>query len=408
MNAETSEASGTAPAREVDGPEPKTRRRWRLGVVALLLVAGAVGVAFELRGEAAEGSLPDPLHDKDVPRFADGKLVISESFWDRAEISTSVVGAQHLQPVVEASGTVDFAPHRVAAVGARIFGRVLDVDVIPGARVETGTELAQVESAELGEAQATLQTLRARAKLAEADQRRKELLIREGLTSRRAIEVAAKELEAARAEERAAAQQVRSMVGGRNGGRLGQFSLTSPIDGEVVSVNVYKGQAVEPSHTAFKVADLSELWVELAVFERDLPLVSVGDYVRVQAHGEKKVMIPGVVAHVDSVLDPVTRTATVRVVVDNADRRLRVSQSVIAHIVCQNETRKVLAVDKNAVVLVDGVPTVFVVEGPGIVEPRELELGLRGDAHIEVLAGLEDGDQVVVAGAFSLKSELFR
>jgi membrane fusion protein, heavy metal efflux system len=345
----------------------------------------------------------------DLPVYRDGRIAFSPGFFERAGLTVETVERRSIVPIVEATGTVDFSPRGVAAVGARIFGRVLDVDVTEGDTVDEGQQLARVESAELGEAQAALMTLRAQAELAEADAKRKELLVREGIASRRSVEVTAKEVEVTRAQQRAAAKQVRSMVGGaRHGGRLGEFNLASPIAGEIVAVNVYQGQAVEPSHTAFQVADLSELWIELAVFERDLRTVSVGDRVKVQAGGDEETVVPGVVEHVGSVLDPVTRTATVRVVVDNADRRLRVSQSVVARIESQQATVDGVAVPSRAVVLVDGEPTVFVVSAPGVVEPRAVQLGAQDDKGVEITSGLTAGEKIVVEGVFALKSELFR
>src|SRR5690606_12147604 len=147
------------------------------------------------------------------------------------------VELQRIAPVVEATGTVDFSPQKVAAVGVRIFGRVAEVEVIEGDRVEQGQSLARVESAELSEGQAELATLRAQAKLAEADKRRKEVLVEEGSDSQRAAEIARKELEITLARKRATAKQVRSMVGSDHLSRkLGEFFLDSPITGEIVGV----------------------------------------------------------------------------------------------------------------------------------------------------------------------------
>jgi len=343
-----------------------------------------------------------------VPFYRDGVIVVPEGFFERAKLGVEAVERRTIVPVVEATGTVDFSPNKVAAVGARIFGRVLEVEVLEGDVVEEGEELARIESAELGEAQAALSTLRAQTELAEADNKRKEMLVQEGIASQRVAEVTAKELEVTRAQRRAAAKQVQSMVGGaRRGGQLGEFYLASPIDGEVVAVYVYQGQAVEPSHTAFQVADLSELWVVLSVFERDLQLVSVGDRVKVQAGGEQTI-VPGVVDYVGSVLDPVTHTATVRVIVDNADRRLRVSQSVVARIESQQATVQAVAVPHRAVVLVDGAPMVFVMTAPDQVVPRVVKLGAQDDERVEIVEGLSLGEQLVVDGVFALKSELFR
>jgi membrane fusion protein, heavy metal efflux system len=383
------------------------RPRWGLRV-ALLLAVGGLGLTV---CALADGSADEDVEEEasDVPEYREGRIRFSPAFFERAGLAVQTVERRSIVPVVEATGKVDFSPRGVAAVGARIFGRVLEVDVIEGDRVEEGQQLARVESAELGEAQAALLTLRAQAELAEADNRRKQILVQEGITSRRSVEVTAKELEVTRAQQRAAAKQVQSMVGGsRQRGRLGEFFLASPISGEIVAVNIYQGQAVEPSHTAFQVADLSELWIELAVFERDLRMVAVGDRVEVQAGGDEETVVPGVVEHVGSVLDPVTRTATVRVVVDNADRRLRVSQSVVARIESQHATVEGVAVPIDAVVLVDGEPTVFVLAEPGVVEPRTVQLGAQDGKGVEITSGLTAGEEIVAKGVFALKSELFR
>jgi membrane fusion protein, heavy metal efflux system len=370
-------------------------------LVTAIIGLTACGLSEDSDGEESPGA--------DVPVYRDGRIAFSPAFFERAGLTVETVERRTIIPIVEATGTVDFSPRGVAAVGARIFGRVLEVDVTEGDQVEEGQQLARVESAELGEAQAALMTLRAQAELAEADAKRKELLVREGIASRRSVEVTAKEVEVTRAQQRAAAKQVRSMVGGaRHGGRLGEFNLASPIAGEIVAVNIYQGQAVEPSHTAFQVADLSELWIELSVFERDLRSVSVGDRVKVQTGGDEDTIVPGMVEHVSSVLDPVTRTATVRVVVDNTDRRLRVSQSVVARLESQQATVDGVAVPSRAVVLVDGEPTVFVVSAPGVVEPRVVQLGAQDDKGIEITSGLTAGEKIVVEGVFALKSELFR
>lgn len=378
-----------------------TSKRYSIvGVALLLTLAGASACESEPQAAGPRS---------DVPVYRDGVIRFSPSFFERAKLSVETVELQRIAPVVEATGTVDFSPQKVAAVGVRIFGRVAEVEVIEGDRVEQGQSLARVESAELSEVQAELATLRAQAKLAEADKRRKQVLVEEGIASQRAAEITRKELEITLARKRATAKQVRSMVGSDHHSRkLGEFFLDSPITGEIVGVHVVQGQAIEPSHTAFEIADLSELWIELAVFERDLRAVSVGDRVTVEATGSEGTIVPGVVDYVGSVLDPVTRTAKVRVVVDNQDRRLRVGQSVVARIESQQASVDGLAVPERAIVLVDGEPTVFVITAPGQVEPRILELGARDGERVQITAGLQEGEEVVVDGVFALKSELFR
>jgi multidrug efflux pump subunit AcrA (membrane-fusion protein) len=156
------------------------------------------------------------------------------------------------------------------------------------------------------------------------------------------------------------------------------------------------------------VADLSKVWVELAVFERELSAVRVGDAVELAAQTGAPSPIEGTVARVGDVIDLQTRAAPVRVVVDNADGRLRIGQSVVAQIHTQAPASARLVIARDAFTLVDGKPTVFVARDATSVEPRTVQLGAQDASRVEVISGLSPGDQIAVTGVFALKSEIFR
>jgi len=103
-----------------------------------------------------------------------------------------------------------------------------------------------------------------------------------------------------------------------------------------------------------------------------------------------------------------TRTAAVRVTVQNEGRKLRPGQSVMASIRTSGPSREAVLVRKSAVTFVDGKATVFVEESPRHYVPVAVRLGLDDGSHQEVLEGLQEGALVVVSGVFALKSELFR
>lgn len=98
----------------------------------------------------------------------------------------------------------------------------------------------------------------------------------------RAAEVASSESTVADAELMAARQRVKALGGELDGKNLGLMSLTSPIAGEVINVHVFRGQAVAPSFTAFTIGDYDQLWVRLAVFERELTNLRVEDKVEIR------------------------------------------------------------------------------------------------------------------------------
>lgn len=381
----------------------------RIKVVALALAIATVAggaAAFGLkRGDSASPAAPALA--RDVPRL-DGKWIrFSPAFAERSHVEFAAPEQSGLSPLVSVTGTVVFDPQKVAAVGTRIQGRVRRVLKFPGDAVKAGEILGDVESAELGQAQAAVQAARAHADAANANERRETQLADARVSSQREAELATATATASRAELFAAEQKVKAL-GGSVDGEIGVLPLVSPITGKVVESKVSRGQTIEPSLTAFRVADLSRVWVELAVFERELGHVHKSDRVEISPQTNLTVVTQGTVAHVGDVIDLETRSADVRVVVENADESLRPGQSVTARIHTATTPEAVLLLPRDAVTSVDGRPTVFVQHDATSVEPRAVTLGAQDARRVEVTGGLAPTDKVAISGVFALKSEVFR
>jgi cobalt-zinc-cadmium efflux system membrane fusion protein len=376
----------------------------KIGIgVALAAAVGAGGYAYVKRGGApavAEAK-------RDVP-WQDGKFIrYSPAFAQRAKLEFAAVETAGLTPVVNVTGTVSFDPQMVAAVGARITGRVRRIGKFPGDPVKTGEMLAELESAELGQAQAAVLSARAHVEAANANEKREAALAEARVSAARDAELAKATALAARAELHAAEQRVRAL-GGDVSGEIGVLYVTSPITGKVVESKVSRGQSVEPSHTLFRVADVTRVWIELAVFERELGHVRTGDPVEISPQTNQSVVLKGKVAHVGDVIDLETRSGDVRVVVENNDGSLRPGQSVVARIHTKTTPTAVVLLPRDAVTSVDGKPTVFVQHDDTSVEPRAVTTGGKDGARVEITTGIKSGEKVAVSGVFALKSELFR
>jgi cobalt-zinc-cadmium efflux system membrane fusion protein len=206
----------------------------------------------------------------------------------------------------------------------------------------------------------------------------------------------------------AAAQRVQAMGGMPDGRDLGIFRVKAPIGGKITERNVWRGQHIEPTHTVFRVADLSRVWIELAVFERQIAAVRRGNEVDVFPAGAGGKVVAGVVDHVGDVIDVETRTASVRVVVDHPAFILRPGQSVRARIHLSARPDPTLVVPQSSVSNVDGVLTVFVYHPPDGIEPRTVRVGGRDDEYVEILSGLRAGEHVATSGVSHLRSTVFR
>jgi cobalt-zinc-cadmium efflux system membrane fusion protein len=335
------------------------------------------------------------------------RVHVSPDFETRFGVQTVTVAPRSLAPAIDLVGSVDFDADHVADVGARIRGRVTRVLAGAGAAVHVGTPLVELESVSLGEVTATLTAARAEAAEARARLARETDLFREHLTTIAAVQNARADFARAEAQAQGARQRLAAMGANAAGGR--RVILRSPIAGHVIRRSVIVGQTIDDTDEVMRVADLTHVWVLLDVFERDLAHVRVGDHAEITTEAYPDRNFDGAVSLVDSTIDMRTRTARVRIEVDNPDLSLRPGEFVTARLRMSSlGSHEVTAIPREAVVQLDGRPAVFVRRAPLEYEAAVVALGAVDGDDVEIVRGLSVGDVVVTRGAFALKSELLR
>jgi cobalt-zinc-cadmium efflux system membrane fusion protein len=389
-------------AADVEWVAPKSRKRiyWVLGGVA------AIGVAILAVVARGGEKLPAPTHVPDVA-LEGGHIRFNEAFGHRHHIESVKAVESELSPMLSVTGTVRYDPRKFAAVGARSTGRIRRVYKIMGDQVKPGEILADIESADVGRAQANAEALKSREVVALSNFKREEQLAAARVTAAREAEMAKAEHEALRAERRAAEKTV-AAFGATVASEVGILKLRSPIAGRVIMVKASQGQTIEPADTLFEVADLSKVWVELVVFERDLHRVRAGDAAEIVVSAGKVEPLKGILAHVSDLVDPISRSAIGRIEIDNSKGLLRPGQSTTARIHGHSLGERTLTVPKSSITFVDGKPTAFLVVSPGLVEPHAVEIGLDDGERVVIKNGLRAGDSVISEGLFALKAEIFR
>lgn len=399
----------------VNTSSPSSLKRLRRKIAATgIAVTSVAGVGlFALLAPSEPDEDDKALSAPDVPRTSGKKILFSDKFRERIGLKWAEVRQAPLTPVVSVIGTVDFDPEHVAAVGTRMRGLVRHVKKFEGDVVRAGDLLAEIDSPELGEAQAAVSMLNAQRAAAERNARREQDLNSRQLSTAREYELAETQLKEYEALLTAARQKVSALGGAlvkeNSRAPLGIHELRSPLDGTVVERHVFPGQSVEAHLVAFKVANLDRVWVQLAVFERNLPGISLGDPVEIRPLNRPEDVILGRVARIAAQIDQATRSADLRVEIDNSERKLRPGQSVNAEIrLAARAQRMVVLVPSSALTYVDGKPVVFVSEGPNTVTVNEVQLGSTNGQDQQILSGLRAGQRVAKDGVFALKSELFR
>jgi cobalt-zinc-cadmium efflux system membrane fusion protein len=184
---------------------------------------------------------------------------------------------------------------------------------------------------------------------------------------------------------------------------LAPYELKTLIDGTVIAKHITHGEAVSRDKDTYLIADLSSVWVDLTVYQRDLDRIQIGQEAFIfTGHGPAEAT--GSISYITPVMDERTRTATARIILPNPRGEWRPGMFITAKVLIEKRQAAV-AVPHTAIHTIDERPVVFVETDAGF-HPQEVVLGQEGIQMIEITAGLEAGTRYVAVGGFTLKAEL--
>ncbi len=378
-----------------------TARRLLVAMVACATV-GLAGC-----GKLAADSAAVEAEKRSAPPKDPDLIVAQPSLASRLKVAQ--VDRQPISERFRVPGRIDFDEQNVARIGASVSGRVTELFVSPGQAVEAGDVLALLHSTELGQAQLAYQKARAQRDLQARALERAKVLLSADVIGSAELQRRQSELAMADAELRTSVEQLRLM--GVPANKLAEsakpeLSAISPViasmGGTVVLRKVARGQVVQQADELFKVADLSRVWVVGEVPESAATRVRVGQTVEIEvgAPGER---IVAKLDWVSDIVDPETRTVTVRTELANTERTLR--PSMLATLVIHAKPEDRLAVSNSAVVRSGNRDFVFVQTAPIEFRLTPVELGDESNGLRPIRSGLSAGQAIVVEGAFHLNNE---
>jgi Cu(I)/Ag(I) efflux system membrane fusion protein len=189
------------------------------------------------------------------------------------------------------------------------------------------------------------------------------------------------------------------------------IEILSPMSGTVVAREIYAGQYVKEGDKLFEIADFSTMWFRFDAYERDLAWLRVGQKVRVTTPSLPGRVFEAPIAFIDPSLNESTRSAKVRVELQNPVveinglKRREILNRAYAEATVEVSLPEVLAVPRGAVLNANGEPRVYVDLGGGAYAQRKVRLGRAGDEVWEVLEGLAEGERVVSSGNLLLDGQ---
>lgn len=303
------------------------------------------------------------------------------------------------------TGRLTWDEDRTTRVYAPVAGRVERLRAQIGQAVQRGQPLADVISADIGQAQAELHKAEADLSLAQAALNRATDLTEAGVMARKDLQQA--QADQARATAEAARARTRLAAYGVSSQSVNQsIALVAPLSGVVVERSTNPGAEVRPDVQGaplFVISDPTHLCALLDVDEASLAAFRVGQTVSLKVAAWPEASFPATVLSLGESVDPATRAVKVRLRVPNPQRQLKAEMFVSAS---AQLPRSLPTVDADAVFLRGSRTSVFVATGSGRFERRDVTVRSGGPQRWLVLQGLKAGEQVVVGGGLFLNQML--
>jgi cobalt-zinc-cadmium efflux system membrane fusion protein len=399
-------------------------------VLGAALYAKFIGTDPSRHSSNPVAAEPDKSADPAVP--SDVIQISPESQRD-VGIAVESADLRSLQVTLSATGTVTEDPGRVAHIRPLARGLVEKIYARLGDRVSAGDPLIEYDNVELGlavgeflsaqaEVQRSLTDLEVKKKILE----RSREMLREGAVAQTTYdlrEAEYKDAEAKVAGTRATAEKIEEQIHrfgwtdrdlenlpgkqGTSGHSITHSVLKAPFSGVVTSFHAAESEVVEPGTELIAITDMSWLWVLADIYEKDLAHIRTGKAVRVRVGSYPGKVFEGRITYVADAIDPKSRTAKVRCLVQNNSGLLKLEMFATVEIPI-DQTSAVLAVPDSSLQQIDGQSVVFVRNSDTEFQKREVRTGIQSQGYIEIRSGLTPGESVASQGSFVLKTAFLR
>ena len=320
-------------------------------------------------------------------------------------IKTTKVELQPVADTLDLAAKVQSDPARVVHVFPPAGGRVTAIQVTPGERVRKGQTLAILQSSDIAGARADYEKARIEAERSARDLKRASLLYEHQVMPEKDY------LDAQAAKQTADAELARtrqhlSLLGVPLEGSSDQLHVTAPRGGVVLDIGAAAGEfnkALDAQQPICTIADLDHVWIVADVYEKDLATVRPGAPVEITVSAYPGRVWRGKINSVSGALDPTTRSAKAKIVLLNNDLLLK--PEMFASIRLKRGQHDAIVLPTSAITHEGNTASVLVRNSDDKFETREVKLGPGNGQRVEVAAGLNSGEQVVVEGAELLRDQ---
>ncbi|SMG65775.1 Cobalt-zinc-cadmium resistance protein czcB_ [methanotrophic bacterial endosymbiont of Bathymodiolus sp.] len=392
-------------------------------IFSLLIILSVPSFALAEEHPQEHGQHEDhEEHEKGGEHGEDGGHEEPELKFSAAELQEFSIKLEQAQPGVinktlNLTGEVIVAPERLYHVVPRVSGVVRQVFKHLGDEVKSGDLLATLSSRDLADSKAEFVAADSLLKLANANLKRERDLYKSKVTAKREY-LAARQVQVEMSIKRKAAAQRLSAIGLteksilsvlRNVDQdLTLYELRAPADGVIIEKHAAQGEVLESNSRSFTVANLSQVWVNLTVYQKDLPFIHQGQQVSISTRfgvSDKQTTAMSHISWLSPTLDEKTRSARARIVIENLDGYWRPGLFVNAKVAIEKKQAEIV-IPLTTLQTVEGQTIVFVQHEDGDFEAQAVQTGRRDFQQVEIIQGLKSGQTYVSQNAFTLKAQM--
>lgn len=379
-----------------------------LAIAVVLLVGVALGAMILTKDQSqqpqADGDQPTARQaSKPSANTATHEVEIDDAQIKAAGITIEAVAPARITSVVQFPGEVQLNDDRTVHVVPRVAGVAERVAVLTGQTVRKGELLVIFSSQQISEQRSALQSAERHLEHVKMVFQREKRLWEQRVSAEQDYLEAQHAVEEAEIRRDNAVQKLRALGVSLSANALNRFELFAPYDGVIVERNLSIGEAVKEDTPIFTIADLSTVWIEVYIPAKDLPLVRVGDKVKVRATAFDAETI-GTVAFIGALVGEQTRMAKARIVVTNSKGLWRPGLFVNVEVKAA-DTLVPVTVKNDALQSLGTQQVIFVREGKRFV-PRSVSTGRTDGKNIEITSELAPGTRYAAMNSYVIKSEL--
>lgn len=355
------------------------------------------------------GSCSNDKEIVDVKKKNPNEVVASPEILDQIKFESAKIIP--IKKSLDIPGSIEVKQNLLARIGSPVQGRIIEIKGELGKTVKQGDVLAVINSTELAKQQLayikSVQMVELKTKAYE----RAVLLFDADVVSEAQKLQRKTELSAAKADMEASKDQL--FVMGMTIDEIEAIqseiqidattNIVAKIDGKIIKKNVNVGQVVDPTEDIFTIAMLNEVWGVAQVPERQIGFLKEGDDLLIDVPAYENKSVEGKITYLGDIVDPVTRTVTIRTEIDNAHGLLKPDMLITMKV--SGKSIEKVGVPINAIVSIDDIPNIFVKTGENKFLMRPVTLGVKNKDAVHIDDGLLEGEEVVIDGAFHLNNE---